>query len=301
MVSISFSRRVALIASASAMMLVAAAPAPARSILFVGNSFTFGAASPVQRYRPDRVEDLNGEGVGGVPALFATFAAEAGLDWTVSLETSSGKDLAYHLANKRAVIDRPWDVVILQGYSTLDAEHPGDPTRHIAAARALAALVRARNPRAEVDLVSTWSRADQTYKPTGHWFGKPITRMADDLMAASRQALAGPSAVNAVVAVGPAWNRAMAEGLADPNPYDGIAFGKVSLWSWDQYHATAEGYYLEALMVFGTVTRADPRILDGREQAADDLGLHPDVAHQLRAIAAAELMAQGVLPGGGTG
>lgn len=296
MASSSFFRRVALGAAASAMMLMAAAPAPARSILFVGNSFTFGAASAVHRYRPDRVIDLNGEGVGGVPALFATFAAEAGLDWTVSLETSSGKDLAYHLATKRAVIDRPWDAVILQGYSTLDAERPGDPTRHIAAARALAGMMRARNPLVEVDLVSTWSRADQTYKPSGHWFGKPITRMADDLMAASRRTLAGPSALHAVVAVGPAWNRAMAEGLADPNPYDGIAFGQVSLWSWDQYHATAEGYYLEALMVFGTVTKVDPRTLDDREQAADDLGLHPDVARQLRAIAAAELMAQGMLP-----
>ena len=51
-------------------------PAYARTILFVGNSFTFGAGSPVQHYRPDRVTDLNKQGIGGVPALFATFAEE---------------------------------------------------------------------------------------------------------------------------------------------------------------------------------------------------------------------------------
>jgi len=275
-----------------ACSLIAAGPAEARSILFIGNSFTFGANSPVHRYRPDRVTDLNGEGTGGVPALFRTFAEEAGLDWTVSLETSPGKDLAFHLANKRAVIDRAWDVVILQGYSTLDPERPGDPTRHIAAARALADLFRRRNPEVQVDLVSTWSRADQTYRPGGHWYGQPIARMAEDLEAASRQAVADESGLHALVPVGSAWNRAMREGLADPDPYDGTAFGQVSLWAWDQYHASAEGYYLEALMVFGTVSGLDPHILDGRERAADDLGLDPNVATRLRAIAAAELKAR---------
>lgn len=272
--------------------MLAGSPALARSILFVGNSFTFGANSPVMRYHPERVVDLNIEGIGGVPALFKTFADEAGLDWTVSLETSPGKDLAWHLAHKREVIDRPWDVVILQGYSTLDADRPGDPTRHIAAAHTLASLFHLRNPQAQVDLVATWSRADQTYRPDGHWYHQPITQMADDLLAASRQALTTGSGLHAVVPVGTGWNRAMHEGLADPNPYDGIAFGQVSLWSWDQYHASAEGYYLDALIVFGTVTGLDPRNLPEKERAADDLGLNPKVAAQLREIAASELAAQ---------
>lgn len=268
-------------------------PALARTILFVGNSFTFGANSPVMRYHPDRVVDLNREGIGGVPALFKTFVDEAGLDWTVSLETSPGKDLAWHLANRREVIDRPWDVVILQGYSTLDAERPGDPTRHIAAARTLADLFHGRNPQAQVDLVATWSRADQTYRPDGHWYHQPITQMADDLFAISRRAIADGVELHAVVPVGTAWNRAMRDGLADPNPYDGTAFGQISLWTWDQYHASAEGYYLDALIVFGTVTGLDPRSLGDKERAADDLGLNPKVAARLRETAAAELAAQG--------
>lgn len=267
-------------------------PTRARTILFVGNSFTFGENSPVKRFHPERVVDLNSEGIGGVPALFKTFADEARLNWTVSLETSPGKDLAWHVANKRAVIDRSWDVVILQGYSTLDAARPGDPTRHVAAAHTLASLFHLRNPQVQVDLVATWSRADLTYRPAGHWYNKPITQMADDLLDVSRQATANGSDLHVVVPVGTAWNRAMRDGVADPNPYDGIDFGKVSLWAWDQYHASAEGYYLEALVVFGTVTGLDPRTLGDKEHAAVDLGLDPKVAAQLREIAAAELSAQ---------
>lgn len=285
-------KRVAVFGSLALSLLVAG-QADARDILFVGNSFTFGANSPVHRYRPDRVADLNNDGVGGVPALFKTFADEAGLDWTVSLETAPGTDLAFHLANKRGVIDRAWDAVVLQGYSTLDAARPGDPTRHIAAARALAELFRRRNPQVAVNLVATWSRADLTYKPGGRWYGQPIERMAEDLAAASQQALTGPGNLDGVIAVGRAWNRAMRDGVADPNPYDGVAFGQVSLWSWDQYHASTEGYYLEALMVFGAVTGVDPRSLEGKERAAEELGLEPRIATALRTIAATELAARG--------
>ena len=267
-------------------------PAAAKTILFIGNSFTFGANSPVMRYRPDRVTDLNREGIGGVPALFRTFAMEAGLDWQVSLETSPGKDLAWHYANRRALIDRRWDVVVLQGFSTLDSERPGDPTRHLAAARELAAMFHARNPAAQVNLVATWSRADQTYRQSGHWFGLPIARMAEDLLAANRLGLAPGYGIHGVLPVGTAWNRAMRDGFADPNPYDGVAFGQFSLWTWDQYHASAEGYYLEALVEFGAITGRDPRSLGPRERAAEDLGINPEVARRLRDVAAAELAAQ---------
>lgn len=116
--------------------------------------------------------------------------------------------------------------------------------------------------------------------------------MADDLLAVSREAVANDADLHVVIPVGTAWNRAMRDGLADPNPYDGVAFGQVSLWAWDQYHASAEGYYLEALIVFGTVTGVDLRSLAGKERAADDLGLSPKVAAQLREIAAAELSDQ---------
>lgn len=273
-----------------ALALVAlAAPANARSILFVGNSFTYGAGTAVQGFHPERVHDLNGDGIGGVPALFATFSEELKQDWQVSLETSPGKDLAWHLDNRRAAIGHRWDVVLLQGYSTLDPAQPGDPTRHIAAARALAALLHGANPGVRVLLVSTWSRADQVYRPDGHWFGKPIAAMAADIAAANCSALAGARQLAGTVPVGAAWTRAIRDGLADPNPYDGIAAGTIDLWGSDNYHASVAGYYLEALVEFGAVTRIDPRRLGRRERAAQELGIAPKQAQALQRVAAATL------------
>ena len=84
--------------------LAAGEPVRAETILFVGNSFTYGANSAVHHYRADSVTDLNGEGVGGVPALFKTFADEAGLAYTVSLETGPGKGLGWHWRERRGRI-----------------------------------------------------------------------------------------------------------------------------------------------------------------------------------------------------
>ncbi|MEY4953065.1 MAG: hypothetical protein RL299_1489 [Pseudomonadota bacterium] len=268
-------------------VLALATPVHAKSILFVGNSFTFGAGSPVLRYRADAVTDLNGDGIGGVPALFRTFAEQLKLDWKVSLETSPGKDLAWHLAERRGVIAGKWDVVLLQGYSTLDRERPGDPTRHLAAAGTLADLFRAANPAVSVRLVSTWSRADLTWQPSGQWYGQGIDRMAADLARANCSAR--HPALGAPISVGAAWSRAMRAGVADPNPYDGIAKGQVDLWAADHYHASAAGSYLKALVVFGAVTGTDPRRLGKHERAARELGLSPKLTGALQRIAAQEL------------
>lgn len=277
------------VAAVLAMAMPASAEARARTILFVGNSFTYAAYSPVRRYRAGTVTDLNREGIGGVPALFKLFTQEAGLDYAVSLETAGGKDLEYHYDRKRELIDRAWDVVVLQGFSTLDRDRPGDPALHVRYAGLLAAMFHDRNPGVRVELTSTWSRADLTYKPEGHWYGKPITAMATDLRAASDLALASSKQIDAVVPVGEAWNRAIAEKIADPNPYDGIGFGQIDLWTYDQYHGSMYGYYLEALVIFGKVTGLDPRLLGDKEQAADDLGISPAVAAALRQVAFEQL------------
>ncbi|UIJ46367.1 PEP-CTERM sorting domain-containing protein [Sphingomonas cannabina] len=273
------------------LLLGAAAPGAPRTILFVGNSFTFGAGSPVMRYRPDSVTDLNHDGVGGVPALFKAFTEQAGLDYAVSLETSPGKGFDFHVREKRALIARRWDVVVLQGYSTLDRDKPGDPAIHIANAKLLAEMVSRANPQVDVELVSTWTRADLTYPPGRRWSGKPVTAMALDLRAASELARRAVPDIDGIVPVGEAWNRAISAGIADPNPYDGLTYGQIDLWTWDQYHASAYGYYLEALMVFGRVTGVDPRVLGERERAANDLGLEPRVVKALQQIAFDQLQA----------
>ncbi|RZK92030.1 MAG: PEP-CTERM sorting domain-containing protein, partial [Methylobacterium sp.] len=103
-----------------------AAPRAPISILFIGNSFTQGAHSAVRNWHADSVTDLNGDGYGGVPALFKAFTKQAGLDYRVSLETQGGKSLGFHYDERRGKFDRPWDVVVLQEFSTLSRERPGD-------------------------------------------------------------------------------------------------------------------------------------------------------------------------------
>lgn len=282
---VTMSMRKMALAGGATLALFAAGLASAKTILFVGNSFTQGAHSPVRAYRPDLVTDLNGDGIGGVPALFKTFATEAGLDYTVSLETDGGKGLEFHYANKKQLIDRAWDVVVLQGLSTLDRKHPGDPTLHVENAALLAAMFKRANPAVDINIVSTWSRADQTYLSTGHWHGRPITAMAEDLAAASRLALERSRDIKRAIPVGAAWNHAFAEHVADPNPYDGTTFGQVDLWTYDQYHASAAGYYLEALVLFGKITGVDPTTLGAQEKGADAIGLSPELTVKLQHIA----------------
>jgi hypothetical protein len=88
-----------------------------------------------------------------------------------------------------------------------------------------------------------------------------------------------------IVPVGEAFNCAIARGVADPNPYDGVTPGKVDLWATDNYHASTYGYYLEALTIFAAVTHRDPRKLGVGELAARDLGIPPSMAGKLQDIA----------------
>ena len=270
-----------------------AAPPPAKTILFVGNSFTQGAQSAVQRYRADAVTDLNGDGIGGVPALFKTFAEQVGLNWQVSLETQGGKSLRFHYEERRARLAGRWDVVVLQEYSTLDRERPGNASGYVEYAAKLASMAVRANPKAEVLLMATWSRADLVYRPGSPWTGKPIAAMARDLRAAADRVRRASGDIHGVLPVGQAWDRAMRAGVADANPYDGIAPGQVDLWSTDQYHASIYGYYLEALIVFGQITGVNPVALGARERAATELGMSTQQAVALQRIASEQLAAKG--------
>jgi hypothetical protein len=268
----------------AALLLPCAAQA-ATKILFIGNSFTFGANSPAMHYRSSHVHDLNNEDIGGVPALFEAFTREAGLDYDVSLETSPGRNFDFHYTEKLGLIDRPWDVVVMQGYSTLDAKKPGNAANLVKYGALLADVFHKENPNVALWLDATWSRPDQTYPESGHWHGQPIEQMALDLRKGYDQAKAASPWFKGVLPVGQAFNLAIKEGVADPNPYDGIAFGQLDLWSWDHYHASGAGYYLEALVEFGAITGKDPMALGAREPCAADMGLSPAQAAALQKVA----------------
>ncbi len=278
-----------------AVMVGAAEAQEPRSILFIGNSFTYGHGSAVRYWRADSVTDLNREGVGGVPALFKAFVDQVGLPYDVYLETRGGSAFDFHLREKRAEITRqPWDVVVAHGFSTLDSEKPNDPTALLTTGRELADLLQATNSEVEFYVTATWSRPDLTYGDGSPWSGKTIYVMGSDVDAAYDRLAAEVPGVKAVNPVGEAFNRAIRAGVADSNPYDGIDADTIDLWTYDHYHASSYGYYLEALVVFGNVTGVDPLVLGRAECSGFELGMSGAQVEALLQVAHDELAASGV-------
>jgi PEP-CTERM motif len=127
-----------------------AAPAAAQpvTVLFVGNSYTFGRVDPVMSYNAANVHDLtaamwasNPAGSnafephpwGGVPGIFKQFTVQAGLDYDVSLSTRNAASLRGHFLNTNAagwdlrsnIAGQAWGKVVLQEQS--DESLPKQP------------------------------------------------------------------------------------------------------------------------------------------------------------------------------
>jgi len=125
-------------------LLFTPALADSKKVLFIGNSFTYGATGSAQFYHPENVRDLNQEGIGGVPSIFKTLAKQANMDFDISLETIPGSGLDTHFDKKLKLIDRKWDIVIMQSYSTLDAKNPNNPAKLIEYSQKLAQTFKAK-------------------------------------------------------------------------------------------------------------------------------------------------------------
>jgi hypothetical protein len=255
-------------------------PTPAKQILFIGNSFFHGEFEPTQHFNAANVVDLNGTGYGGVPGIFKQLTVDAGLNYSATIEAVSGQSLQYHYQNKLPLIgSKPFDVVVMADYSTLDQADPGNPAKLLKYSKLLEQYVHGGtnphpNPNARVFLMGTWARADQLYNtPGGHWYGQTVEQMATDLQNAYLQATAQDPVIEAVIPVGEADARAVTEGVADRNPYDNVVDGLVKVWNVDNYHASAWASYLEALVLFGRITGLDPRILSPDGAAPKGLGL----------------------------
>ena len=132
--------RGAALAAAACLALAAPAFAAPTSVLFVGNSYTFGRIDPVMSYNAANVHDLtaamwatNAGGSnafephpwGGVAGIFKRFTDQAGLDYEVSLSTRNAASLRGHFLNTNTVgwdlrgnlAAQSWDQVVLQEQS----------------------------------------------------------------------------------------------------------------------------------------------------------------------------------------
>ena len=136
-------KRLALLALA---VLAAAAQAAPPSILFVGNSYTFGRVDPVMSYNTANVDDMTRPRPdlpdpnftetagtrawephpwGGVPGIFTQLADQAGVEFDVSLSTRNAASLRGHFLNtanadwdlRGNIAKRKWDIVVLQEQS----------------------------------------------------------------------------------------------------------------------------------------------------------------------------------------
>ncbi|KQP17635.1 PEP-CTERM sorting domain-containing protein [Pseudorhodoferax sp. Leaf267] len=118
----------------------AAAQADPVSVLFVGNSYTFGRVDPVMSYNAANVRDLtapmaaaNPTGSnsfephpwGGVAGIFKQFTTQAGLDYQVALSTRNAASLRGHFLNSNPadwnlrgnIASQTWSKVVLQEQS----------------------------------------------------------------------------------------------------------------------------------------------------------------------------------------
>lgn len=116
------------------------AAAATQSVLFVGNSYTFGRVDPVLSYNAANVHDLTAgfnalsstgsnsfepHPWGGVPGIFKQFTVEAGLDYDVSISARNAATLRGQFLNtanaawdmRGNVASKVWDVVVLQEQS----------------------------------------------------------------------------------------------------------------------------------------------------------------------------------------
>ena len=149
----------------------------------------------------------------------------------------------------------------------------------------------------------------------------PVRRMAADLHDAYITAAANANALGKsfvdVALAGDAWITAMNKGIAVMNPYLPGALSGTQIGLWDSnaldaccttpigYHPSLYGAYLNALVLFETITGVDPRTLGDeinpnspfyQTSAAFSLGISPDIAAGLETVAALTVAAGAPVP-----
>ncbi|MGI4867119.1 MAG: T9SS type A sorting domain-containing protein [Janthinobacterium lividum] len=267
-------------------------------VLFVGNSFTHGKFDPVRLYNAAGVTDENYGQTGaraenysgpwgGIPGIFKKFADQAGLLYEVHIESISGQPLEYHYNNALAVSKQAsWNQVVLQDQSTypLPSNRTGNRTSFYTYATKLEQAIHGQNAQTQVYLYETWARADMTYPSGQPYSGLPIDTMFQDLHNGYYAEYRTNGKFAAVAPAGDAWLRAIQQGTATRNPYSPEA-GKINLWGSDYYHPGNWGSYLNALVLFCTLTGVDPRTLGSGEQAAAALGISAADATALQQVA----------------
>ncbi len=281
---------------------------PYTRILFIGNSLTNGRYPPVLAYNAAHVKDEDYDlppgnprretvadepgPYGGIPGIFKQFTDERQLRYEVHLELIDGKTLEYQSVYGMRIIARPWNQVVVQD----DADTPLPPERggrlenFLEFATAIEEKIHSVNPDAAVFLYETWARADRTYRKNAPYYGDSIDVMARDLHKAYYEEFVTDRHFQDVAPAGDAWLLAISRGYAQSNPYDPEP-GRFDLWSSDGAYPSVYGAYLNACVIFETVTGENAEALGAHEIAARDLGIAPAEASELQEVAHDQIVA----------
>ena len=190
-----------------------------KSVLFIGNSYTYG-------------NDL--------PSLLRNLATANNHDLYVDSYSVGGATFANHASSVQAmnkIKARNWDYVIIQGQS----QEPAFPdnqvnTSSLPAAMRLADSVYANNYCTEVMMFMTWGRknGDSQWAPISTYEGMQ-TRLYNGYMRIADSSQAS------VAAVGQVW-RSIRNSMPDVELYEG-----------DQSHPVLAGSYLAAMTIYSSI------------------------------------------------
>ena len=218
------------------LLLVAVLAVRADDVLFIGNSLTFGGSVPV--LPPN----------GGVPKLVEEIARAKGRALMVASITHPGAALSYHLAQPAtatALASKVWTWVVLQDFSFRPTHIGGN--EFIPAGETFSQRIAAHSPQAGILLYETWpDPAGDFYQHSpGNNFSGPAqmlaelrqnyTQLGSDLAARNKNRPAR------VALVGDAFALCQRE------------FPALNLYAPDHPHASPDGYYLAALVIYETL------------------------------------------------
>jgi hypothetical protein len=189
-------------------------------------------------------------------------------------------DWSYHLgqpATDKALGLKSWTWVVLQDHS-LRPTSAGNAVQFLRDGEVFSQRIASISPHAGILLYETWARPPGEFyqKRPGNVFSGPA-QMMDDLHESYRRLRNDLAARNLnpavrVALVGTAFARVAAE------------YPAINLNAVDQHHATAEGYYLAALVMYETIyhdsAKGAPTSFFHGEQV-----FAADVAAKLQAVA----------------
>jgi hypothetical protein len=200
--------------------------AQAQSVLFIGNSYTYGHFG------------VQTQPMGGVPELFARIAQQDGHSPEVKMVAPGGTTMHQHFDNGAgeitAIQSKKWDYVVLQGHSldaTTSAPHPGEFLEY---GQKMAAIIRQNNPATKIVLYETWA-----YPKAHQVFPAKFANQSEmlDQIAAGYRTLGEVIKATAIAPVGDAFFQA----ANCPRHYDVYA-------PKNDHHSNDTGYMLSALV-----------------------------------------------------